>query len=61
MSLNFKALREVGCIVLKPTNKERFAAWLSLNRAVEEKEEAVSLVLGRRNGIESNVSGQLPY
>jgi len=60
MSLNFKVLPQVGCIILKPTNKERFGAWLSLNHGVEEKEEVVSLVFGRRNGIESNVSGQLP-
>jgi hypothetical protein len=61
MSLNFKTLRDVGCIVLKPTNKERFATWLSLNHADEENEETVNLVLGRRDGIKSNVSGQLPY
>jgi hypothetical protein len=61
MPLNFKTLREVGCIVLKPTNKERFATWLSLNHADDEMEESVSLVLGRRNGIKSNVWGQLPY
>ena len=63
MSFNFKALRQVGCIVLKPTNNERFATWLSLNHAdeEEEEEEVVSLVLGRRSGVKSNVSGQLPY
>jgi hypothetical protein len=60
MSLNFKTLREVGYIVLKPINTERFATWLSLNHADEEK-ETVSLVRGRRNGIKSNVSGQLLY
>jgi hypothetical protein len=37
---------------------------LSLNHAdeeEEEEEEILSLFLGRRNGIRSNVSGQLPY
>jgi len=53
-------MSEVGCIVLKPINIERFATWLSLNHADEEKEN-VSLVRGRRNSIKSNVSGQLLY
>jgi guanylate kinase len=60
MSLNLKTSREVGCIVLKPTNNERIATWLSLNHA-DEEEEIVSPVLTRRNGIKSNVSSQLPY
>jgi hypothetical protein len=39
MSLNFKTLRDVGCIVLKPTNNERFETWLIANHADEENEE----------------------